>query len=86
MLSAGKYAIYLQFEGGRRGVFMAIEDKRSYDPWVSITDSFYNAEKFISQNSAEKYFFNNNLGDLRDSNGDRVTDAWVYKDGKFLHF
>lgn len=75
----GKYCIYLEFADGEKAYFMA---KRG--DHIMTTNSVANAEKFMSQSSAENYFFKNNLQYGTNSNFARMTGAWVYSDGKFF--
>lgn len=75
----GKYAIYLQFSDGTKGYFMAKQGDH-----VMTTSSFANAEKFMSRDSAESYFYRNDIASGSNTYCARVTGAWTCSDGKFF--
>lgn len=75
----GKYVIYLEFEDGEKSYLMTKKGDH-----IMTTSSPGNAEKFMSQSSAESYFYNHDVAHGTNSNFARVTGAWLSSDGKFF--
>lgn len=81
MLFLGKYAIYIVFEDGDEGYFMEImHEGRDI---VGLSSSFEAANKYLSESSAEKDYWNKIHGN-RSVYGSKIVKADIVKDGRSL--